>query len=234
MDIPNRIIFVIIALGTFGVMVGLMGTSFAGVEVQNYKVIDIPDEVTSTVYLISTVDRYENDTLIFPHVPALSLDYSGNSTDRVTIAWFVYDQNNLYINRVYAGWWIFNNIEPVFPYPLPKNDVIREYDGDTNSSVLYLSTAHKHYTFEFSHNATYTDLSDAWDSGVMDVWVGEGADISPNSRGVWALVTSIIFFQNPDIHPVVNFLFAIPFYAMFVTIVFYVFARFFEVIKPLG
>lgn len=233
-EIPNRIIFTIVALGTFGVIVTLMGQSFTGIDVSNYDIINLPDNVKSSVYLLSTVDRYKNDTLVYPHVPALVLDYSGNNTDKITVLWANYAPNVLYINRVYSGFWIFNNIEPVKPYPLPKSDIMEKYDSDTNSSVLYLSTIHKQYTFEFSHNASFVDLEDSWVNGTIDIWVGEGNDIAPNSRGVWALVTSIIFFDNPDIHPVINFMFAIPFYALFITLVFYIFSRFFEVIKPLG
>lgn len=233
-SVPNRIIFAIVALGVFGVLVGLMGTSFTDIDTENYQVINLPDDLTSAEYLLSTVDRYANDTIT--HGGGLvTLDYSGNNTDKVTAIWQSYDKTTIYINRVWTGFWILNNIEPVNPYPLPVSEIDKNFSTETNNTVLYLETAHKAYTFEFNYNTTaYSNISHAIDGGELYMWVGEGEDLDPNSKGVWTLLTSIIFFNNPDIHPVVNFLFAIPFYALFVTIVFYVFSRFIEVIKPLG
>lgn len=212
----------------------MMGQSFAQMDTTDYQTIDIPSSLTSIEYISDYYDRSANGTLEFPVSPAQSFDYSGNNTDKITVLWASYEPNQLLINRVWSGFWIFNNIEPIKPYPLPKATVIDAFNSETNSSVLYLQSPHKNYVLEFTFNSSFTNLTSAWNAGNMTLWIGEGDQVNPNTKGVWSLLTSIIFFDNPDIHPVINFVFAIPFYAMFVTIVYYVFSRFIEVVKPFG
>jgi len=59
-------------------------------------------------------------------------------------------------------------------------------------------------------NETYEDFQEAWDTGILNVTIclpTHDAYLEPNAIQI---VMSILFFQAPDIHPMINVLIAIP------------------------
>lgn len=63
--------------------------------------------------------------------------------------------------------------------------------------------------FSFDEDA-YTDIIDAWSNDDMDFYLGVGFDQTSTGYGAWGLIASFLFFQLPEIHPIINAILAVP------------------------
>lgn len=66
-------------------------------------------------------------------------------------------------------------------------------------------------TIFFSFNTSDYDLpSEAWSNGELYFLQGIGFDQIGTSTNAWNIISSILFFQMPDVHPIINAIVAIP------------------------
>jgi hypothetical protein len=73
----------------------------------------------------------------------------------------------------------------------------------------------------FGYNTTsYANCTDAYENNALGLWVGINFDQVNTQYNAWNLIQMILFFQMPDVHPLINAIIAIP---IWITITYLVF-----------
>lgn len=222
----NRAIFAIIVLGVFSSLVIMMGTSFS-TNPENYQLIDVPNYLDTGQFFQQNITYSDYQNVTFPSYNEFEMS---DSSHNVVLQWISLQKTEFYFtyeNGVFL--WILSNIERLNPYPLTWAMVLDAYDDDMNASRVSMTSKSNEWTVQYFYNQTaYDNLTHAYDSNDIKVYVGMGNEYDPSSMSAWSFVTSILTWSNPDIHPAVNFLIAIPLYAMFGMILFYMFTKLME------
>lgn len=228
----GRLIFAMTALSIFSLLVVLMGASFSDIETQNYELIEIPDDIKSAMFWDYNVTEYNNVSIT---VGLQNVPVPAGADDYVRVSWTT-GIDNLYMSWVYGKFlWFFKNDEAIAPWPLSLYDIIDGYDDETNCTVIDATSAHQAWLIQFAYNQTaYTDIEDSINNNELYLFIGKGNDLSPTKMSAWSLVTSILLWKNPDIHPAVNFVLAVPLYSLMAVAFFEIFTRVIEVLKPFG
>lgn len=226
-SMENRVIFAIITLGIFSALVIMMGTSFS-TNPENYQLLDIPNYLDTGQFFQENVTYSNYQNVTYPTLDTLF--QMEDSEHNVLLQWFNLQKQMFYFTYQNGHFlWILQNNEQMNPFPLGWNVVLDAYDETMNASRISMTSKSNEWTVQFFYNQTaYDNLTHAYDSNDIKVWVGMGNEFNPSSISAWSFVTSILTWSNPDIHPTVNFLFAIPLYALFAVILFYMFTKLME------
>jgi hypothetical protein len=73
----------------------------------------------------------------------------------------------------------------------------------------------------FGYNTTsYDNCTQAYENDALGIWLGINFDQVNTQYNAWNLISMILFFQMPDVHPLINVIIAIP---IWVTIAYLVF-----------
>lgn len=101
------------------------------------------------------------------------------------------------------------------------------YEGNENVSMFTMhDSVYSAYYVQITFNTTkHESFDDAWDSGELEIWIGVGYEDVIAYHSTWALVTQILLFQAPEIHPVINAIIAVPIWACVAIMVFLLLRR---------
>lgn len=233
-NMSGRLIFAMTALSVFSLVVTLMGGSYGDISGDDYQLIDVPEDIKAGTFWDYNITTYNNGSITdFTttkfYIPVGSDDYiqcqwQGEPNDQIAI-WYAYGKML----------WFLKNSESLYPRTIAEYEIINDYNDETNSSTYHMTSKHYEWLVQFSYNqSAYTDIEDAITNDDLYFYIGQGNDLSPARMSAWSLVTSILLWQNPDIHPAVNFIIALPLYSLMAVVFFYVFTRVIEVLKPFG
>lgn len=236
----KTLLVVLCMLGIFGILVGTIPSEFI-TEAQEYRAQDIPSEfdLVDTLQFANTYN-FTNDypTKIF------SKDFGGYSLRWTSLygAWDGYFQ----VAFVHYDWefpifgwlmgshyveWMGRKTGLNHGTKLGSNDVELEWNDETNSSDFTAKCRHFNMYVFWSYNLTaYATMEDAYlDDNLYVLWAIEWDELG-TGLNAFNLISMILFFQLPDIHPILNMIIALP---LWVCIGWLTFAFIMAVIKSL-
>lgn len=130
-------------------------------------------------------------------------------------------------NQLYMKWYDSQNIErnsapsgPQLPYMsyMMKFQTIDDIGVNTTWTVQCERVTVKAM---FGYNTTaYGNSTDAYENSALGLWLGINFDQVNTQYNAWNLIQMILFFQMPDVHPMINMIIAIP---IWITIAYLVF-----------
>lgn len=87
-----------------------------------------------------------------------------------------------------------------------------ETDAAGASTVTYRAVCgHTTYHTTFAYDEdVYSSYEDAWDNGDLFVFFGVNFDDVNTSYNAWQVISMLLFFQLPDINPIINAIIAVP------------------------
>jgi len=130
----------------------------------------------------------------------------------------------IFHNQDFMKWYDQQNIERdtdledyQWPYML-KFQTIDDIGVNTTWTVQC-----EHVTIKamFGYNTTsYDNCTQAYENSALGIWLGINFDQVNTQYNAWNLIQMILFFQMPDVHPLINMIIAIP---IWITIAYLVF-----------
>jgi hypothetical protein len=130
----------------------------------------------------------------------------------------------IFHNRDLMKWYDSQNIErdtgadfSQWPYMM-KFQTIDDIGVNTTWTVQC-----EHVTVKamFGYNTTaYDNCTQAYENDALGIWLGINFDQVNTTYNAWNLIQMILFFQMPDVHPLINMIIAIP---LWITIAYLVF-----------
>lgn len=202
------------------------------------------------------IDYVENGTIAWGTYPFSVLELElKNSTGHlsgvaVCVFWMAFDDYNpfdypypippkapnpvdqLYFEHYWYDWFVRQG-DWMQPYPLTKQYVL-DHIGNDGDSLFFMTCDHWQFEVLITYNKTeHSDLDESWEASELDIYVGTGfkqqeADVAMNA---WVLVARLMFFQAPDIHPLINAFIAIPLWADIGFIIVMLLSRFIPFIR---
>ena len=221
----HTFLFLITFLAIFGIIVTTIPFGFLVVS-EEYREQSIPTEEFRVMdleayasYLLITMNEtggydvgglwYYVDVDIGGHDCYLRYKCANKSDlevmfwHRYTVWWFVPTAHQLvWVNKVgiirgngaYGGLSV-EELEADYPEYLP-------YD---------LSCSHFRLDASFNYNASeYSNVTDAWNHHGLTFFIGIEFDQLATGLNAWDLIKMVMFFQMPDVHPVLNYIIAVP------------------------
>lgn len=229
--VSSRVIFAVSFLGIFSVLVMLMGSSFSSMERTN-RLIEVPDYIDSSIFFADNVTIEGNCTLNYPDQEFIEME---DSDHEIEIEWMQYGKEMFFVTyRNGVKLWIIPKYERVNPHPLTWNNILDAYIDDANTSKIMMYSDSAEWTIHVYYNQTaYDNITHSYDNDELFFNIGKTNDLSASTLSAWGFLMSILTWNNPDIHPAVNFLIGLPLYAMFGIVLFYMFTRLWEAVKIL-
>jgi len=106
-----------------------------------------------------------------------------------------------------------------------------ELDSDVSDPTYTVECSHFYVKTFFAYNDTlYSNPTEAWNASELNMLVAIDFDQQQTGMNAWNLIGMILFFQMPDVHPLLNAFIAIP---MWVCIAWLTFAFIIAVVKSL-
>lgn len=233
-SVSSRAIFAIIFLATFAGVVILMSSDLTDISPSDYRTVNVPDSLYGAEFFKTNITIYWNGTITPIGLDEnLLLPYP--EPELIGIDWATYNKENILLTHKFNHqWWGYQGYEAIKPYPLSTYDIISEYEESTNSSTFYMNSKSYSWLATFSYDqTTYDNITHSIESDELYLFIGRSPSQVADDQNAWSLISSILFWRNPDIHPAVNFLITIPIYATTIIVFFYFFTRFLEAIKIL-
>jgi len=109
---------------------------------------------------------------------------------------------------------------------------VEEIESDYGEYLPYdCSCSHFYMDASFNYNETlYSSVEDAWDHHGLTFFIGIEFDQLATGLNAWNLIAMILFFQMPNVHPLLNYIIAIP---IWISVAWLAFAFIIAVIKSL-
>lgn len=233
-DTGRRLIFSIVFLATLSGVVVLMSDNLTDINPSEYRQVSIPDSLYGAEFFKTNVTIYWNGTINdVGQVPYELLP--APAQELIIVEWNSYMPSQILLSHKFnQQWWGFQGYEAIKPYPITTYVIENEYDEGTNSSQFYMNSKSYSWLVTFSYNQTaYDNITASWEDGELYLYIGRSPAQVAQDQNAWSLISSVLFWNNPDIHPAINFLIAIPIYATTLVIFFFLFTRFLEAVKPL-
>jgi len=114
-----------------------------------------------------------------------------------------------------------------------RGDELEVTEMELDTSDLRYTTECSHFNVKtfFAYNETaYSNVTDAWNGSELNMLVAIDFDQQQTGMNAWNLIAMILFFQMPDVHPLLNAFIAIP---IWVCIAWLTFAFIIAVVKSL-
>jgi len=210
-DLGGKLIWVGVFLGVFFILVTSMPSGFYSSE-PDYQTHIIPEsfEAIDIQYYAET----ENDTITKADY---AYDYSMGGW---SFRWYAYFSDFIE-HRRYEKWWIFYTYSAPMIWLTPEgkelgvnigaSDIETYWNTDTNTTKFYLKDNAVTVMCWFSYNTTtYDNVTDAWDNDSLDWLTALDFDNVKTTYNAWGLISMLLFFQLPDIHPALNMIIALP------------------------
>jgi len=126
---------------------------------------------------------------------------------------------NLLIDRCFTTWFFFEDAEHMIWYNkqgIKLTDCLltdEQIEGESvdGESRYVLRCSKAEFDVYFYYNSTiWNNATEAWNHHELHFFAGIGFDQLNTSINAWSLISSILFFQMPDVHPILNAMVAIP------------------------
>jgi len=236
----STFLFLITFLAVFGLLVMTIPSGFL-VTTDEYGTRDIPEEfdVKSLEAYASTLIITMNETggkEIMGYYYRVEVEIGGHKF------FFDYAMANestlqlVFIHR-YTVWWFFetgHNMDWTNNKNMERGDVlsVEELQSDYAENLPYdLSCSHVYLDASFNYDeGTYSNVTDAWNHHGLSLFIGIEFDQLATGLNAWDLMGMILTFQMPNVHPVLNYIIAIP---IWVSIAWLAFAFIIAVVKSL-
>jgi len=227
MEVPplRSFLIVITFLGTFTLLVASMPIELivSPSERREYEV----EEYFEAIDLQSFAEIFQycmNETggTSYPLLYAKSVDIGGRD---LTLYYKKANQSDLYLYLVHK--WTEWIIIPCLHYQIwinsegvtrsagaQKQNRIYDYtiNQDYSDSLPYTAKcSHFQVTVYFGYNeTTYSSVTEAWNHHALYILIGIDFAEMATGMNAWNLIAMLLFFQMPDIHPVLNMILALP------------------------
>jgi len=210
------LVLVISFLGLFALLISIIPGQFftesyggRGVDVPEYfEAVDITSFFETYNFTIDDKDMFQKEWDLGGHNWIMNADYGDEfiGLGKKNYWWFLWVGTEKLIFRSSRGinrGQFLNRQELDADYDNTTSYCEYVCEGEDNPS---LST-----TMYFGYNTSLYDTpSEAWENEELYVLQGLGFDQVSTSRNAWNLVGMILFFQMPDVHPIINAIIAIP------------------------
>jgi len=212
-------VFCITFLSVFAVLVGFMDSGLV-LASQEYKQIDTPDyfDYLDIVYFAETINLTVDDGSYYLFYYVQAVDIGGWDTE----LWSDYDKDHISV-RHWDSWWIFRTTHHDLTWMYENGLSVGEYltsdildDTYDDFDAVEYTVKCDHFSMKafFEWNKTvYTLPSQAWASDELYVLFGISFDDVYTTTNIWEIVGGILFWNEFDIHPVVDVLISIPIYS---------------------
>ncbi|MCJ7482270.1 MAG: hypothetical protein MUO31_04830 [Thermodesulfovibrionales bacterium] len=193
----------------------------------NYSSSDVMAIASSTNYTIGL--HFEQSFSLGGHYFTIFDDARGSVPGNGIIMyteWWEYW--GIIHNQLYMQWYDQDNIErshsptsgPHFPY-LDKMMNFQTIDDIGVNTTWTVQCIHVTIKAMFGYNTTaYDNCTHAYENNALGIWLGINFDQVNTQYNAWNLIQMILFFQMPDVHPMINMIIAIP---IWITIAYLVF-----------
>ena len=215
------LIFCVVFFSSFAFLASIIPYAFSITEEQRRK-IDIPYEYEAPEIFSSHISEYDNDTLIYPMILELRIDLYDID---IWVYWnWASGKETIHVMHTWVEWIFWRRYDEAFP-TCTKEYVLSNVEN--NVSQLHLACDHHSYYVSISFNQSkYDNLEEAWDDGELFFYLGMGYNETIASYASWSLITRILFFQMPNVHPLINYMIAIPLWIMILFIIVTIVSRF--------
>lgn len=212
-------LFVLTFLAIFGVLVGTIPSEFVEAS-KEYKKQSVPE------YFESLDITSFNQTIVKNITEQwYSKTYYFGGHDFQLIAYN--DNGGKLVHKHYHWFWFI----PVGHHPMEWHDkngkrvdiplaetrginkqiLDSSWDNSTNTAKFTLKCKHVTIQAFFGYNTTkYNSPSEAWENYEISILFTIGLDQIGMGWNTWSLLTGILFFQIPEINPVLNLIIAVP------------------------
>jgi hypothetical protein len=143
--------------------------------------------------------------------------------------------NGIMMFHTWIEYWIFHNQDPMLWYD--SQNIQRDTGEDFSTwpwmmkfqtiddigvnTTWTVQCQHVTVKIMFGYNTTsYDNCTQAYENDALGIWLGINFDQVNTQYNAWNLISMILFFQMPDVHPLINAIIAIP---IWVTIAYLVF-----------
>ena len=216
-------ITVVTFLGIITILISTVPNEFM-IHAQNYRSISVPEyfESVDITYFAATKNFTLDPNKATGEIYGwYYIDFSLGGHD-FTIEWKY--PEGIMLKHV-EKWWIFvtgrHNMNwyekrqgSNLGTKLKSEHLTTYYDENRKDAQFIVRCEHTQLSVFFAYNTTkYSDILEAWENNELAVLFGINFDQVNTSYNAWNLVAQILFFQNPDIHPAINALIAIPIWA---------------------
>jgi len=210
-DLGSKLMWVGVFLGVFFILAASMPSEFYSAEYE-YGTHSIPEnfQALDLQYFAET----ENDTFTKADY---SYDYVMGGWN---FRWYAYFSD--WIDHLrYEKWWIFYTYSKQMTWyssggielgpRIGASDIDDYWDTSTNTTKFYLKDDAVSMPCWFSYNTTnYSNATHAWDNDDLDWLTAIDFDAVKTTYSAWGLIGMLLFFQLPDIHPLLNMIIALP------------------------
>jgi len=239
-------LFLITFLAVFGLIVGTIPYEFI-VASEEYTEPEIEGyfEAMDLMAYAETWTYCMNETggkLIMGYLYVVELDIGGHDSEyHYTKA--NYSSPYIVIRHFYTVWWFFldacymdwyndNGLFLTTKIGVTKRLMLAELE-DNYEDAQPFTVKCKHFAVDvfYAYNeTTYSNVEDAWNHHGLYVLIGITIDDLATGLNAWNIVGMVLLVDMPNIHPIFNYMIAIP---IWVAIIWLAFAFIIAVIKSL-
>jgi len=239
-------LFVVTFLAIFGLLVMTIPTGFMA-ETDQYRQDEIQDyfEAIDLEAYAETWDYRMNETggkLVYGYLYVVDVDIGGHDCD------FEYTKANysnpyIQMRHFYAVWWIFtdccymkwidaNGFDRTTKVGVTNRLMLADLEACYQDAQPFtVKCKHFQQNVFFAYNeTTYSSVEEAWNHHGLYVLIGIEFDELATGLNAWDLIGMILFFQMPNVHPILNYIIAIP---IWISVAWLAFAFIIAVIKSL-
>ena len=215
-------ITVITFLGIFALLVSMIPGQFA-VQSKTYRQVSVPEYFEA----VDIQSFAETKNLTIPAYDEYGLDCSVGGWELKIYPYYsdlgnIHELQLKHVDR-WLGWlwigehhltWRRKKDGIDLGIKLERDELLNAYDPDRNLAEFIASCEHVTVYVAFAYNTTkYEDIVDAWANSELWMLIAIGFDQVNTSTNAWNVVAKLLFFQAPEVHPVINALIAIPIWA---------------------
>lgn len=214
-NIGRNIIFIIVFLSSFALLLAMMPSSFLIAHVNDLETITVPNKWYASALATGEYALFDQDVIPYGTTTDLTLgsidlhckfmwSTRGREIrlDRLTTVFFFipWEDSLLIDNKFYIGL-----------------DTIHKYRVSGNLTSMIMKDSKFIYHVSISYNSTrFANFEEAWnnENGEVLLFIGitvnDSESVWTESTNVFNLISQILFFQNPYIHPAINAFIALP------------------------
>lgn len=228
----GNLIFVVTFLGVFIFLSGFIPSPFfffLTYDQTQYKPLVVPDKWDTSAIGEGTVLDQDMANITYPSATSLSLE-----DEEIILFWADYypynpdlpsSKDEMWLAHIHT-WWIFVFWEPTDANPFTKAYLNSIQDENNVSSVtVRCLKGDLQFLFQITFdNNMYSSFIDAWDNNHLEVYVAiRQADTQTQAHyDAWTLIGQLLTFQAPFIHPLFNFIIAVPIWISIALAIIYV------------
>lgn len=132
------------------------------------------------------------------------------------------DDSRIIMWHAWTDWWIFDHQHPMQWYDSQNAKVstgvgfsegipLGAIDSHGLSEIYEVQCSHTFLKVMFAYNQTlYSTVQQAYGNHTLEIWLGINFDQVNTTYNAWNIMAMLLFFQMPDVNPVINAIIATP------------------------